>query len=155
MKSTFHNLLNVLSIIAAVLLVALIVLLITGFRPYILESSSMEPSITKGSLVFARSIPLDSLSEGDPIIYRTNGLLVLHRYLGDGKIQGDANSISQDVKLTESNLVGVYSFHLPGVGSAISGLVSHRWILAVLIGLCVIGACMKHPSDREKAESVT
>lgn len=151
MKATLHNLLNLVSITSAVLLVCLIVLLALGYRPYILESSSMEPTIANGSLVFARSVPLSSLTEGDAIIYRTNGLLVLHRYLGANLLQGDANSISQEVTLTESNLVGVYSFHLPGVGKLISVLVSHKWVLWALISVMVILACTRF--DKKEAKS--
>ncbi len=82
MKTTFHNLLTLFSVLAAILLICLTVLMAAGLRPYILTSSSMEPTIAEGSLVFAHSVPLSSLKEGDAVVYRTNGLLVLHRYLG-------------------------------------------------------------------------
>lgn len=155
MRATLHNLLTVLSMASAILLVALIILMAAGLRPYILTSSSMEPTIAEGSLVFARHADLSSLKDGDVVVYRTNGLLVLHRYIGDGQLQGDANSISQEVTLTESNLVGTYAFHLPGVGKLISVLVSHKWLLAVLIGACIILSCARFPSKGKEAKSAT
>lgn len=151
MRSTLHNLLTVLSIASAILLLALLLLLALGLRPYILESSSMEPTITEGSLVFARRTDPASLTNGDVVVYRTNGLLVLHRYIGDGQLQGDANSISQEVTLTESNLVGTYAFHIPSVGNAISTLMRHKWLLWALISVMVILACTRF--DKKEAKS--
>ena len=149
MRSTLHNLLTVLSTISAILLVALLILLALGFKPFILVSSSMEPTIAEGSLVFARSTDLSSLKDGDAVVYRTNGLLVLHRYIKPGTLQGDANSLSQAVELTEANLVGTYAFHLPGVGKLISVLVSHKWVLWALISVMVILACTRF--DKKEA----
>lgn len=146
MRSTLHNLLTVLSIASAILLLALLLLLALGLRPYILESSSMKPTIAEGSLVFAKHTPIDEVVEGEIVIYRTNGLLVLHRYLGNGLLQGDANQIAQSIELTDANLVGVYSFHLPGVGSAISTLSSHPAVLWALISVMVILSCTRFPS---------
>lgn len=106
---TIHNLLNVVAIGSGIMLICLLVLLATGFRPYILTSASMEPTISKGSLVFTKHTELDDVQEGDVIVYRSNGSLVLHRYLGDNQIAGDANNISQSIHLTASNYVGTYA----------------------------------------------
>jgi len=150
MRTTLHNLLTVVFLFAALMLTVLLVLLLAGFKPYVLVSSSMEPTISSGSIVFTKHVPLEEIVEGDIVVYRTNGSLVLHRYLGDNQIAGDANNISQSIHLTASNFVGKYSFSVPGIGVAISFLLSHHWILVVLIIAVVILACY-HPTPRGEA----
>ena len=148
MKATLHNLLTVVSIAAGIMLICLITLLFLGFKPYVLISSSMEPTISSGSLVFTKHSDLEDVQEGDVIVYRSNGSLVLHRYLGDNTLQGDANNMSQSIALTAANYVGKYSFAVPGIGSAVSVLLKHRWILVTMIIAVVILSCY-HPSRRE------
>jgi len=145
---TIHNLLNVVAIGSGIMLICLLVLLATGFRPYILTSASMEPTISKGSLVFTKHTDLEDVQEGDIVVYRSNGSLVLHRYLGDNQIAGDANNISQSIALSPANFVGKYSFAVPGIGVAISFLLTNHWVLVALIIAVVILACY-HPSRRE------
>ena len=150
MKSTLKNLLTVMSVVSAILVVALLVLLVVGLRPYILESSSMEPTVTKGSLVFVKHNEVSEVKDGDVVVYRTNGQLVLHRYIGENRIQGDANSLAQSITLTDSNYVGTLSFSIPGIGFFVSFLLQQKWILWVLILSFVILACRP---EKKVAES--
>lgn len=124
------NLVAALSGIAALIAVAAIILVLLGYRPFVLMSGSMEPLYSEGSLCFVNTrIPLDDLSAGDVLVYRESDFLVLHRLVGiegetDGviqaRLQGDTNNIAQDVELSSINYVGREAFTIPALGAAIS-----------------------------------
>ncbi len=146
MKSWFHtfvkNLIMVFSFILGILTLVSILLTLFGLRPFILESSSMEPLYKRGSLIWCDTrVKPDNLSIGDAVIYRaTKEMIVLHRVVGDNLLQGDANSKPQEVKLNDVNLIGREVFTIPGLGYVASVLLSFPvWILAVvfLVLACV------------------
>ena len=66
----------------------LVVLLVFGYRPFILSSESMEPLYSKGSLCLIKTTYTpDDVNVGDVIAYRSDaGALVLHRVV---EIEGD------------------------------------------------------------------
>ena len=111
------NLIALFSAIAALFGIFAIVLVLFGYRPFVLLSPSMEPLYREGSLcVINTHTSLDDIATGDVLVYRTStGLLVLHRLVDitdktDGilyaQMQGDANNISQAVELSSVNYVG-------------------------------------------------
>lgn len=155
------NLVAALSGIAALIAVAAIILVLLGYRPFVLMSGSMEPLYSEGSLCFVNTrILLDDLSAGDVLVYRESDFLVLHRLVGiegetDGviqaRLQGDTNNIAQDVELSSINYVGREAFTIPALGAAVEHIPSALiWSLAAVF---IILACIPWASliRRKKA----
>ena len=119
------NLVAISAAIAALFGITTLILVIAGFRPFILKTQSMEPIYPQGSLCWMDTgVSLDSLEVGDALVYRSPAnSLVLHRLVGiresntpssySAVMQGDANKLTQDVELSRINYVGgeVLSIH--------------------------------------------
>lgn len=138
------NVVGVVAGIGAVVGVLCLILVIAGFRPFILTSPSMEPLYAKGSLVWADTkVELDTVNIGDVLVYRApSGNLVMHRLVGENLLQGDANNTAQEVELDKTNYVGREAITIPWLGDAVAAVLSVRWIVWSLIGVLVIAACI-------------
>ncbi len=92
------------------------------FDIYVIVTSSMEPSIPRGSIVIVRSLNLDSESPaiGDVLAYRIselNNIVFAHRLIeimpnGDFVLKGDAVN-SEDI-INRDSVIGVVIYGIPG-----------------------------------------
>ena len=99
-----------------------------GTSPYIVLSSSMEPNIHTGSLVYITKT--DSLPDaGDVIAYETGSTPVVHRIIettGTGYItKGDANGDPDMNEVKPSEVLGTCSLTVPYAGYLLSAFNSH------------------------------
>ena len=145
-----HPVKKFLQIRAAPVLVLLVILgffLVTGLRLCAVQSGSMEPEIPTYSYCLVNThYDYDSLQVGDIIVYDRpyDHLQVVHRIvsiLDEGIItQGDANPVDDGILLTESDIVGVYLGHIPGVGRIVNIIrtpVGIGFILAIVVLLLI------------------
>ncbi len=150
MKIFLKRLVAVLSAVLFVFALVAFVLVCMGFRPFVLQSPSMEPLYKEGSLCWVDThVQLDSLKVGDVLAYRTPAdALVLHRLVdirssSDEEMmietQGDANPTAQEVTLSRINFVGREAFSIPGLGSILSYASGGTSALVVLL---VVLACV-------------
>ena len=144
MRTVVKNILGVVAGIGAVVGCICLLLVVMGFRPFILVSPSMDPLYTKGSLVWAdTTVSLDTVEIGDVLVYRApSGNLVMHRLVGDGLLQGDANNVAQEVELSSVNYVGKAAFSLPWIGDAVAAVLSFRWVVFGVVGVLLFLACV-------------
>ena len=156
MRAVVKNILAVIAGLGAVVGIVCLVLVLLGYRPFILVSPSMEPLYTKGSLVWADTRPtLDEIEVGDVLVYRaSSGNLVMHRLVGHNLLQGDANNVAQEVALDKTNYVGRAAFSLPWLGDAVAAVLSFRWIVFGLVGILIVLACI-HARPLSKKEIAT
>ena len=143
------NLITITAALAGIIGVFVLILVLAGFRPFILKSESMEPIYTKGSLCWVNTrVDLDSVEVGDVLVYRSPAnTLVLHRlveksaYVDTSSLpatmQGDANSMSQDVTLSSINFIGRETFTIPRLGVMVEHILSNNaiWFIVVLFVL--------------------
>ena len=128
--------------IAAPVLVLLVILgffLVTGLRLCAVQSGSMEPEIPTYSYCLVNThYDYDSLQVGDIIVYDRP---YDHLQVVEGIItQGDANPVDDGILLTESDIVGVYLGHIPGVGRIVNIIrtpVGIGFILAIVVLLLI------------------
>lgn len=147
-----RNLIAVISALAALLALSVFVLVLLGYRPFVLLSPSMEPLYREGSLCLINTkTTLDEVEVGDVLVYRTADFLVLHRLVGisdrteDGlvvEMQGDANNVAQSVKLSNVNYVGREAFTIPGLGSFVTRLLSMPALIWSFVGVFIVLACV-------------
>lgn len=143
------NLITITAALAGTIGVLALILVLAGFRPFILKSESMEPIYMKGSLCWINTrVDLDSVEVGDVLVYRSPAnTLVLHRLVEKERsddtsslpvtMQGDANSMSQDVTLSSINFIGREAFTIPRLGVVVENILSSNaiWFIVALFVL--------------------
>ena len=147
------NLITITAALAGIIGVLALILVLAGFRPFILKSESMEPVYTKGSLCWVNTrVDLNSVEIGDVLVYRSPAnTLVLHRLVDKSAsvdtsslpvtMQGDANSMSQDVTLSSINFIGREAFTIPRLGMMVEHILSNNaiwFIVAVFVLLAAV-----------------
>lgn len=118
-----------------------------GYKPFIVLSSSMEPTISAGDIAIVKKTDVKSLKVDDIITFQnSDGTIITHRIVDiqteDGKIyfvtKGDSNNI-EDQGLVDFNLVeGKYLFKLAGLGNVAMYLQSPFGFITVLMVFFVI-----------------
>lgn len=110
---------------AAALLLAAAVWLPKAFhmKAYVVKSSSMEPAISAGSVVYVSQYkPQEPISPGDIICFQTGEAMVTHRIVsidleeGTAITKGDGNQVSDPKPLLLEDIQGKVRFHIPGIG---------------------------------------
>ena len=139
--------LRTLAAVAALALGALMLVPpLAGYERYVVTGDSMGGTIGRGSIVYARAVPVESLRVGDVITYAPPGesSKVTHRivWIGRGasgarafRTKGDANAAADPSRFeltgpTQARVVA----HVPWAGYAVAAL-SVRWVRALVIGV--------------------
>lgn len=119
---------------------------ILGIRPFSIQTDSMYPALNPGDLIISNAVKdASELEVGDIITYWTviNGERVLntHRITevydgGNYRIfatKGDNNMIADPLTVHESEVVGKYSFKMPGIGKVFDYLQTSTGFLLVVV----------------------
>ena len=119
---------------------------IFGFRPFSVQSNSMEPTFSKGDLIIDRKVDdFSDLEVGDVITFWT--IIEGQRVLNTHRIttitdydnylyfdtKGDANTIEDITGVHQNDVVGVYLFHIPSVGSVLDFLQTGTGFFIVIV----------------------
>ena len=96
-----------------------------GYKPLIVLSGSMEPSIMTGDMVFVKETDPDSLKVGDVIAYKSGSAVVTHRIVevksenGETRYvtQGDANNAADQSLVKPADVEGIYQRRVAGAGN--------------------------------------
>ena len=111
--------------LVAALLLAAAVWLPEAFhmKAYVVKSSSMEPTIKAGSVIYVKPYgDNESVSAGDIISFHTGNVIVTHRIMSvdfeNGTVitKGDGNEVCDSAPLPLSAIEGKVQFHIPGIG---------------------------------------
>ena len=150
-----RNIIRIVAAVAGFFGLITLVLILAGYRPYILKTASMEPVYPKGSLCWVDTkVKLDSVSVGDVLVYRSpTNMLVLHRLVdilpiqaASGSLsvtmQGDANNTQQDILLSNINCLGRESFTIPRLGEVVERLLSDSGTTWFFVVFFLILACI-------------
>jgi signal peptidase len=160
---------------AALLLVAaaaalMLVPSLFGYERYVITSGSMSGTIDRGSLVFAKAVPVDELRRGDVITYtppgRADGGRVTHRIAWAGRdrhgrhtfrTKGDANrAVDPWTFVLDRPAQARHAFHVPYLGYAFAALgMRHvRMLLlalpAALIALALIASLWREAGEEAR-----
>jgi len=106
------------------------VLLVAGFRPVVVYSGSMEPTVPVGSLVFTRNVPSSEVRVGDVVTFQDPyepGRLVTHRIVQvidrpaglAYRTKGDANPSRDPWAIALPPTAARTAFHMPVAGYAL------------------------------------
>jgi signal peptidase len=137
-----------LAALAAVFVVAVLLVtlgpLVLPYKVLTVKSSSMEPTIPAGSVIFLRPAPPEDVEPGDVITFERPdrpGQLVTHRVVviveGSGGrtfiTQGDANPAVDGWSVPGTRAGWRYAFHIPYLGYVLAALSSIPGRLALVI----------------------
>ena len=159
MKKLLKTLLNIF--FTAIILTAIIfgVSLLIGFRPYIVLSGSMEPSIQTGSLVFVDTkSDFEEVAIGDVIAYKAGtDTLVTHRVIGreSGLLEtkGDNNEISDGFTTSKENFVGMTMLNVPKAGYFFAWIQTKRGIIlsvTAVTALLILDIALSEDKKKEE-----
>jgi len=132
-----------------------------GIQPYVVLSSSMEPTIPTGSVLFTNTKDTD-VEVGDIVTYRItmekDSALVTHRIIGDDNnsyiTKGDANDAEDFIPLTQEQIVGTYMTHIPQVGFLVSKLTKKIIIISIgwIFLLNLFSMIFNHLADKDEKD---
>lgn len=120
------------TILFAALLVAVALFAVQAFPGLVgadyaltVQSGSMAPAISTGSVVFVSSTPMDQVEAGDVITYQDDGSnLITHRvvevFAGSTSLRfetkGDANDVRDAEPVYAGDYVGTVTYSIPYIG---------------------------------------
>lgn len=92
--------------------------LVPGYASYVVVSSSMEPTIDTGSIIYVRAT--DSYRPGDIVTFVEDDRIITHRIVGTTAngflIKGDANDRVDEWQVTEQEIIGELIVTVPIYG---------------------------------------
>lgn len=121
MKRVGIILTDAVTVIGVCLAILFLLFYVSGKKPYIVLSGSMESAIHTGSIcVVNEKVPYVHIGKDDVIAFREGKMQVMHRVLkvhAEGlETKGDANNVSDGITTTPENYMGKVMFSIPYVG---------------------------------------
>lgn len=147
-----------------VLIIAVLLFLprAAGFQTYTVLSSSMEPTLPVGSVIYVRPYEDEDVKEQDIIAFQAGGILVAHRAISVDRsdrtvvTMGDANSVPDEVPTAFSDMVGKVCFYIPWLGYPLMMLQSaegRMWLGAAALLLLFLPAGKKRKTEEKTHET--
>ena len=111
----------------------------------VVQSGSMEPTLYKNDLVFAKKVGEDELQTGDIVVFRRDGIKYVHRLIscenGVFITQGDANTIA-DAPITFDDIEGKVVATWAKIGGVVQFFQSIYGII-LIVAIIVAVSCLK------------
>lgn len=145
-------------LLVAALLIACLATQFWGYHVLTVQSGSMEPALSRGSIVVTRPIRGDKVQRGDVILYRLdNGMSIIHRVTGINRItlnlidsktgesdtaithqfttRGDANASPDRAAVDERAVDGKLWLTVPAISGLPGGLDLRWFFVGAAVGL--------------------
>lgn len=145
--------------IAAILL--LVVPIIMGYKPFVVKSGSMEPTVKTGAIAYNNThVTFDEIKEGDIIVFKQGDSYVTHRAIKIDKdnksfiTKGDANETEDLAPVRLDQFKGKNSFSIPYLGYALE-IVQTKvgvFIFILVAGLDMIYFIFSQDEDEKNKE---
>ena len=160
---------RIIEIIAIILIYNIILIIISsingkdfsilGYKAYIVNTNSMEPTIKVGDIVIIKKVKAEKLNQGDVITFTQEGEVITHRIT---KIEteekstqyvtkGDNNNAEDTLKIKYEDIIGKEILTIPQLGKAMQ-LLDSKIILLIIILIILICAFVKI-QKKEKLEN--
>ena len=127
-----------------------------GFKPYVVITESMEPVLNVNDMVIVKRFDVEELEAGDIITFRADidydgdKEIVTHYIYSIGEdddgyrirtrryYEEESQYAPDNWTLSEDDVLGLYSFHIPWVGSIAQFVKSPFGIAAIIVNVGVI-----------------
>lgn len=118
-----------------------------GYKPVIVASDSMQPSVLAGDLVIVKQVDEDELKAGEIIAYKeNNGTVTVHRIVdmisSKGEVyfetKGDNNTTTDAALTAGESVVGKFSSRIVGLGNFILVIASPLGFAVLLLSTMLL-----------------
>ncbi|MBR1936171.1 MAG: signal peptidase I [Bacilli bacterium] len=157
-KKIIHFLSNIIYILITLYVIICLPMLF-NYKPLVVLSGSMEPTLPTGSVIYYHPVEESDLKVGDIVTFKLkdNKTLVSHRItsINNGIIQtkGDANNSVDSLDLTYSSIMGVDSnIYIPYVGYFIQFVNEHLYLVAIVVTILVLEFLLSNIIDDKKGD---
>ena len=157
-KKIIHFLSNIIYILITLYVIICLPMLF-NYKPLVVLSGSMEPTLPTGSVIYYHPVEESDLKVGDIVTFKLkdNKTLVSHRItsINNGNIQtkGDANNSVDSLDLTYSSIMGVDSnIYIPYVGYFIQFVNEHLYLVAIVVTILVLEFLLSNIIDDKKGD---
>lgn len=134
----------ILYIFIAVLIVTLIAVFAFGIKLYGVQTGSMEPTCSIGTLVVVQPVDFDDIHEQDIITFTVaENTIVTHRVISIDRekqlleTKGDNNAVADSSPVSYGNVVGKVGFQIPYLGYLI--VLSNTRFGRIMLGIMMFG----------------
>lgn len=111
-----------------------------GWKPFIVLSDSMTPTIRVGDLILVKECDYKAINKKDIIAFQDDHIIITHRVVGIYKekgntyfvTKGDNNGASDGFKVPSSKLEGKYIKRYKGLGNVMMFMQSTKGIIICL-----------------------
>lgn len=168
-KAKTKNVKRIIEIISIILIYNIILIIISsingkdfnilGYKAYIINTNSMEPTIKVGDIVIIKKNKPEMLNQGDVITFTQNGEVITHRITKIEESEnntryitkGDNNNTEDSFNVTYQDIIGEEVLIIPYLGKIMEKLDS-KIILLIVILIILIYAFIKIQKN-EKLEN--
>lgn len=119
---------------------------IWGYKPLVVMSGSMEPTLQVGGILYYHEFDLEDFENGDILVYSTKEHIISHRLVdktGDGFITKGDNNNTIDSRLVNNNQIlgkGT-NWSIPFIGYYADYIHGHKYLLYISLGIIIIDLC--------------
>ena len=160
---------KIIGVIAIILIYNIILIIVSsingknfnilGYKAYVINTNSMEPTIRVGDIVIVKKVKNENLSKGDVITFSSQGEVITHRITqietigADTKYitKGDNNNTEDTTQIKYEDILGEEIVIIPYLGKIIK-LLDNRIIILIIILTILILALFKI-QKKEKLEN--
>ncbi len=150
-KEKTKTLKRIMEIIAIILIYNIILIIVSsidgkdfcilGYKAYIVDTNSMEPTINVGDIVIVKKVKEDKLKQGDVITFTEEGEVITHRItkveteeIGTQYVtKGDNNNTEDTFKIRYNDIIGEEILTIPRLGKTVQILDSKIIILIIIL----------------------
>ena len=117
-----------------------------GYKPLVVISGSMEPTLQVGGLLYYHEENIDNFMKDDILVYKSRNHIISHRVvekLDDGFItKGDANkSVDSDI-ISNSKVLGKgTNWCIPYLGLYADFIYTNKYLLFISIAILLVDLC--------------
>lgn len=117
-----------------------------GYKPLVVISGSMEPTLKVGGILYYEKINIDEFNEGDILVYQTKDHIISHRIVdiieGDFITKGDKNNSVDNNLVNINQILGKgTNWSIPLIGYYADYIYGHKYILYISLGIIIVDLC--------------
>jgi len=114
-----------------------------GYKPLVVISGSMEPTLTVGGLLYYHDQNLNEFDRGDILVYQAKHHIISHRIVDNTEkgflTKGDANPNADSSLIKYSQVLGQgTNWCIPYLGYYADFIYNHKYLLFVSVAIVVI-----------------
>lgn len=130
---------------------------IWGYKPLVVISSSMEPNLKVGSILYYHKEDINNLKKNDILVYKLKNHIISHRIIENTKTgfitKGDANNTIDSSETLNNQVLGKgTNWCIPYVGFYADFIYNHKYLLYISVGILLLDLCYDSYNRYRKKE---